>query len=192
MMSCADTSKTATQGSFSIGYICTFETVGTTVTVTFELLDTDKPGLVAYLWKENPFAESLMTNVSGKIFSATLNGQTIGSTISYACKFAYSGGMAVTKYCSYQVGKNCNTAGIENPSALPLIFFPNPVSDELNISNIREKATISIYDLNGKLLFTKTSGFDEKGIDVSFLSKGIYIIKVIDNSSIRACKMIKQ
>jgi hypothetical protein len=192
MMSCADTSKTATQGSFSLGYICTFETVGTTVTVTFELLDTDKPGLVAYLWKESPFAESLMTNVSGKIFSATLNGQTIGATISYACKFAYSGGMAVTKYCSYQVGKNCNTAGIENPSARPLIFFPNPVSNDLYISNIGEKSTISIYDLNGKLLLSKTSGFDSEKIDVSFLSNGIYIIKVTDNTTIRACRMIKQ
>lgn len=68
LMSCSDSSKTATQGTFSLGYVATFETVGTSVTVTFELPDNDKPGLVAYLWKESPFAESQMTNVSGKIF----------------------------------------------------------------------------------------------------------------------------
>ncbi|MEI8047974.1 MAG: glycosyl hydrolase [Bacteroidota bacterium] len=192
VMLCADSSKTAAQGSFSLGYICTFETVGTTVTVTFELLDNDKPGLVAYLWKESPFAETQMTNVTGKIFSSTLNGQTLGSTISYACKFAYSGGMAVTKYCTYQVGKNCNTAGIGNSSVLPLIFFPNPVSNELNIGNIREKTNISIYDLNGKFLLSKISGSATERMDVSSLSSGIYIIKTSDNKTMRASKMIKQ
>ncbi len=110
-MSCTEASNIAQQGSFSLGYKVTFETVETSVTVTFELLDNDKPGLVAYLWKESPFAELPMTNVSGKIFSATINGQTIGSTISYACKFAYSGGQAVTKYFSYMVGKDCGGTG---------------------------------------------------------------------------------
>ena len=98
----------------------------------------------------------------------------------------------MTKYCSYQVGKNCSTAGIDKLSALPLIFFPNPVSNELNISNIREKAAISIYDLNGRLLLSKTSGINDVKIDVSQLKKGIYIIKVNDDHSIRTSKMIKQ
>ena len=133
-----------------------------------------------------------MVNVSGKIFSATLTGQTIGSTISYACKFAYSGGMAVTKYCSYQVGKNCSTAGIDNLPAPSPVFFPNPVSNELFISNIREKMTISIFDLTGKLLLSKISGFANEKIDVSHLKKGVYIIKVNDDSTIMAGKMIKQ
>jgi hypothetical protein len=192
VMSCSDSSKTASQGSFSLGYIATFETVGTTVTITFELLDNDKPGLVAYLWKESPFAESQMTNVSGKIFSATLNGQVMGTTLSYACKFAYAGGMAVTKYCSYQVGKNCNTAGIDNPATSPLVFFPNPVSNELYISNIREEATISIYDLTGKLVFSRKSVSDNEKIDVRFLNNGIYLIRVNGKNTLRTYKMIKQ
>jgi hypothetical protein len=108
LMACTTTSTVATQGSFSAGYKCTFETVGTNVTITFELLD-DKTGVVAYLWKESPFAESAMTNVSGKIFSTTISGQTPGSTISYGCKFAYSGGMSVTKYMTYVVGTNCGS-----------------------------------------------------------------------------------
>jgi endoglucanase Acf2 len=108
IMSCTTTSKNATQGAFTVGYKCTYETVGTNVNVTFELLD-NQPGLIAYLWKETPFAESAMTNVSGNIFTTTLSGQTIGSTISYACKFAYSGGLSVTKYITYVVGSNCGS-----------------------------------------------------------------------------------
>jgi endo-1,3(4)-beta-glucanase len=108
LMSCTTTSTVATQGSFTVGYKCTYETVGTDVTVTFELLD-DKPGVIAYLWKETPFGESAMTNASGKIFSTTIGGQTPGATISYACKFAFTGGMSVTKYMTYVVGTNCGS-----------------------------------------------------------------------------------
>ena len=119
VMSCTTTSTVATQGSFSVGYKCTYETVGTDVTVTFELLD-DKAGAIAYLWKETPFAESAMTNVSGKIFSTTLSGQTAGATISYACKFAFTGGMSVTKYITYVVGTNCG--GTTNDTQAPTAF----------------------------------------------------------------------
>jgi len=106
VMSCTTTSTDATQGSFQVGYKCTYETVGTNVNITFELLD-DKAGTIAYLWKETPFSESAMTNTGGKIFTATISGQTLGTTISYACKFAYSGGLSVTKYITYVVGSNC-------------------------------------------------------------------------------------
>ncbi|MDP6922619.1 MAG: Ig-like domain-containing protein, partial [Lutibacter sp.] len=111
---CTQTGTTALQGSFSTGYKSTFETVGTNVIVTFELLDTDKEGVVAYLWKESPFEETAMDHVSGLTFSKTLSGFTNGETISYACKFAFAGGMAVTKYFSYEVGSNCNVSDDDN------------------------------------------------------------------------------
>ena len=114
---CIETSDVAQQGAFSVGYKSTFETVGTDVTVTFELLDTDKSGVIAYLWQESPFSESQMDNVSGNIFSKTLSGLTNGSTISYACKFAYAGGLSVTKYISYVVGNDCSGTNDTEPPA---------------------------------------------------------------------------
>lgn len=119
IMSCTTTSTEATQGSFTVGYKCTFETVGTDVIVTYELLD-DKAGVIAYLWKESPFAESAMTNVGGKVFSTKIGGQTHGATLSYACKFAFTGGMSVTKYLTYVVGSNCG--GTTNDTQAPTGF----------------------------------------------------------------------
>jgi len=133
-----------------------------------------------------------MTSVGNNIFEYTLTGQTIGATLTYACKFAFPGGMAVTKYISYVVGDNCFNIGIEYPSVSPLILFPNPVKSELNIRNISRGATISVYDLNGKLLYTKTSLAETEKMDVSPLNKGIYLIKVIDEKTIWTTKMIKQ
>jgi hypothetical protein len=100
--------------------------------------------------------------------------------------------MAVTKYISYEVGDNCFNIGIEDPAVSSLSLFPNPVRYELNISNISRGATISVYDLNGKLLFEKTSLSVTEKMDVSPLNAGIYLIKVIDEQSIRTIKMIKQ
>ena len=102
--SCFVSATEAQQGTFSDGYLVNFETIGSTVLATFELLDSDKEGVVAFLWNENPFSEQEMERVSGSRFSTTLTNQTNGTPLSYACKFAFAGGLAVTKYFSYTVG----------------------------------------------------------------------------------------
>lgn len=96
----------AGQGSFTDGYKYQFETNGSSVNIQFELLD-DKTGLNAYLWNyTSGFAETGMT-VSGKTATITLTGCTKGTVLKLACKFAYAGGMAVTKQFSYIVGNDC-------------------------------------------------------------------------------------
>ena len=103
---CQGESDTATQGSFEVGYKYSFETDGTNVIIEFELLD-DKDDVVAYLWRESPFTETSMSNVEGQRFRAVLSNQSYGESLSYACKFAFAGGLAVTTYFSYSVGNNC-------------------------------------------------------------------------------------
>jgi hypothetical protein len=44
------------------------------------------------------------------------------ATISYACKFAYAGGLSVTKYFSYVVGHNC---GVTTSLEVGLFSFQN-------------------------------------------------------------------
>ena len=181
VIGCTGTSSAAQEGSFSTGYNYAFETIGTnSVKVTFELLDTDKIGLVAYLWRQSPFSEVQMTNVSGsRIFTYTLTGQTPGSTISYAVKFAYANGMSVTQYFQYVVGNNCNL-GLNEITNRNEIKFKNPAhlnlefEQNLNINNLK------IYSLLGQ----KMMDIDEcpSIVDISNLTKGVYfmIISVED------------
>ena len=88
ILDCGGTDTQAQQGSFSLGYKYNFETIGTDVKITFELLDTNRVGVEAILWKQSPFGETVVTRVNGNIFTKTISGQTLGSTINYACKFA--------------------------------------------------------------------------------------------------------
>jgi hypothetical protein len=61
--------------------------------------------------------------------------------------------------------------------AIGLSLYPNPVNDVLNVQTTGTKETVvSIYNLNGKLLITKTIA-GPAGIDVSGLPAGFYLIK---------------
>ena len=108
VISCTQTFTQAQQGQFSTGYTATFETVGNTVNITFELLDTDKSGVVAWLWQESPFQEFDLTQDGARTFRRSISGVETGQTLSFACKFAYAGGLSVTNYIQYVVGSNCS------------------------------------------------------------------------------------
>ena len=87
---------------FMHGYDYSFSTSGTTVTISFTEKE-DYVGLVAYLWNyTNGFAETPMT-VSGHTATIALEDQTAGVELRFACKFAYAGGMSVTKQFTYVV-----------------------------------------------------------------------------------------
>ncbi len=184
---CNGASTDASQGAFTTGYRYGFQTIGTDVKFTFELLDTDKVGVVAYLWRQTPFSETQMTNVSGNIFTKTITGQIIGSTINYAVKFAYANGLSVTKYFPYVVGNSCSL-DLENYSELSKFSFNNPANDFLNINSDLAIDKVEIYNLLGNLVFKINS--NTKNIDVSNLSKGIYFLMVYSGSEKSTKKLI--
>jgi hypothetical protein len=75
----------------------------------------------------------------------------------------------------------CNLTSINEtlPNTTTVSIFPNPANSEINIEglNKNESNTIQIFDVQGKLVITKT--INEKGtIDLSELNKGIYVIKI--------------
>ena len=100
------------QPGFTNAYDYSFSTSGTSVTISFTEND-NREGLVAYLWNYTTgFAETQMS-VSGHTASITLTGQTAGTTLDFACKFAYAGGMSVTKRFTYTVE---GTSGDPDPA----------------------------------------------------------------------------
>ncbi len=187
---CSGAVSDASQGTFSTGYNYAFQTTGTDVKITFELLDTDKVGVVAYLWKQSPFSETSMSNVSGKIFTKTISGQTIGSTISYAVKFAYAGGLSVTKYFQYVVGNTC-ALGIETPLEINNTFYPNPVHNTLFLKLKEDKNRILLTDVLGQKLIDSNvpASYD---LDMSSFKNGIYFLSIENTSGFQQVKLIKE
>jgi endo-1,3(4)-beta-glucanase len=195
VQTCSGTSTQASEGSFTDGYNYSFETVGNEVTITFELLD-NKSGVVAYLWNKSPFSEKAMTSLGNKKFSLALNGQVQGSKIEVACKFAFAGGLAVTRYLTYTVGEHCSTVGtefLEETSTTPLIIYPNPASGFIMVElpePVSEKIQLSIFDLASKRVAEESITSQVSRINTSDLKPGIYFISLIHRNRIYYEKLV--
>lgn len=73
------------------------------------------------------------------------------------------------------------------------VFYPNPVSDWLTIS-VRGNATIAgvtVYDVLGKMVFNQqASNLSTQTIDLSAVSKGMYLIEVITDTNQKVIKKL--
>jgi len=91
-------------------------------------------------------------------------------------------GLFVVKESTLSINEN-----IKSDFAL----YPNPAINSITInSNSEPIANVSIYDISGKLLFHENNlNSNDKSVDISMLSKGVYFININDNLT---KKLIKQ
>lgn len=188
VLGCSGTDTQAQQGTFTTGYNYQFETLGNDVKITFTLLDTDKVGVVAFLWRQSPFTEYQMANVTGNQFTYTIPNQIQGATINYAVKFAYAGGFSVTRYFSYVVGTNCALEVTNFDDKEAHFSVINPVKDFVQISTIKTIDRVEIIDLMGRLLYQSNQNINT--IEVKDLPKGNYMLMIYSGLIIEVKKII--
>ncbi len=75
-----------------------------------------------------------------------------------------------------------------------LALFPNPAIDEINIETPQtlQEAFVSVYNINGVLLFSQPIHESKTVIDISMLATGVYFIKLNSNKSSKVEKFIKE
>ncbi|MFZ5940176.1 MAG: glycosyl hydrolase [Bacteroidota bacterium] len=190
VMKCSQTSTEASQGSFTTGYEISFETIGSDVEISCELFD-NKSGVVAYLWRQSPFAETSMTNVGGKKFTARVSGLSAGENITYAVKFAFSGGMAVTRYFTYEVGSSCPETGMPLSQGQENLLYPNPADEWLTVTKVPENSLIMVYDISGKAVLIREAwqGGTEV-IGVGDLPQGLYLLQVKSDEGVKSYRFV--
>ena len=113
---------------------------------------------------------------SGNSFSITMNNFTVGETISYACKFAFAGGLAVTKYFSYQVGEDCALSYDPISPKNQVIIYPNPADKEVFVSVSQGSIDrLELYTISGVKI---KEAIANDRLQVDELASGLYLIKV--------------
>jgi hypothetical protein len=82
--------------------------------------------------------------------------------------------------------------GLEDNLLSDLILYPNPTDGQLNLNSDYEleNAYYIIYDATGKRV--AGSNLASKTIDVSGLSSGAYILRIIDNGALKTQRFIKK
>ena len=91
----------------------------------------------------------------------------------------------------YDTGSNSNVNGLTQHFSKSSDIYPNPVFDVLYIDNVKNKS-VKIVDLHGKIQIYKTLTPGANNLDLSFLSNGIYLVKLYEeNYPSEIIKLIK-
>ena len=184
---CSGTSTEAAEGTFSQGLNYEFVTNGADVTITFVLLDTDKPGLNPELF----IAPSTFTPMSnnGTSYSVTLTGQTAGATLSFQFRGAYeAGGLILSEVFNYKVGEGC-ALGVETLETALFNVYPNPAKSVINISSASNEAFgVSVYDLLGKQVLRSENVKSQ--LNISSLNPGLYFVNMTQGSNSSTQKLL--
>jgi Secretion system C-terminal sorting domain/GEVED domain len=70
--------------------------------------------------------------------------------------------------------------------------YPNPVKDILNLSYTKEISNVSIHNLLGQEVMTKSINASQSKIDMSNLTNGTYLVKVTVDGLVKTLKVVKQ
>jgi len=83
--------------------------------------------------------------------------------------------------------------GVDEFENNDFVFYPNPVADRLTVS-VRGTSTISgivVYDVLGKIVFSqKSANVSTQIIDLSAVSKGMYLIEVTTDTNLKVIKKL--
>ncbi|GEP49422.1 hypothetical protein FNO01nite_00940 [Flavobacterium noncentrifugens] len=80
----------------------------------------------------------------------------------------------------------------QNFSRSALKLFPNPVKDILNVSNTEAIESITVFNILGQEVLSKTVKNTSGQLNVSMLPAGNYLAKVTTTSAVQTIKIVKQ
>jgi hypothetical protein len=80
--------------------------------------------------------------------------------------------------------------GVSDMVAKTIKVYPNPASNQLTVSGVAYDSEISIYDLNGRMIYCNL--LTDNKIDISRLNSGAYIIKIAEEKAMVIAKFVKR
>ena len=86
----------------------------------------------------------------------------------------------------------CTALAVNEFAATKVNAYPNPVRDLLHLSYGQEITMVSIYNLLGQEVFSKSIQDNEAALDLSALSPGTYLVKVTSADNAQTLKIVKQ
>lgn len=119
--------------------------------------------------------------VNNKIYAADPSGYiAAGKIYTYDLQGSLLNTFTVTSLPNQIIAyNNASLSTIENTKTSKIIVYPNPTSDRFFVQGLNS-GNIQVYDLNGRIVINEK--YNEKGINISALSKGVYVVKITDKN----------
>ncbi len=125
---------------------------------------------------------------SGFFSMIELSGRTAGETL-YVRVWGYSNNdFGDIGICAYDV----NSGAVSENNIEGLKFYPNPVSNTLNIQAKDNIQAVNIFNVSGQEVMKLQPNATEQKIDMSHLTNGMYFVKVQVNGEVTAFKVVKK
>lgn len=84
------------------------------------------------------------------------------------------------------------TAGVNDFVLNNLKLYPNPVTDILNIESAQTIYSVEVYSIMGQRVMVNAVNAMSASIDMSALTGGTYLVKVVADDTVKAIKVIKK
>lgn len=119
--------------------------------------------------------------VNNKIYAADPSGYTAtGKIYAYDLQGSLLNTFTVTSLPNQIIAYNtASLSTAENTRASKLSLYPNPASNKFFVQGLNS-GNVQVYDANGRMIIN--TQYTQNGIDVSTLSKGVYIVKITDKN----------
>jgi hypothetical protein len=162
-------------------------TTGGTITLTLTNLPADYD---LRLYRNN-------TNVASSSNSGTAS-ETINYTATantyYARVVGFNGAFNATSCYTLKVQLGTATREEGLITAGNVTVFPNPVNDmvTVKIKELQGNASIRVFDMYGRMVMQQSTGLPLTQLDVSKLSSGLYLIRVMNGGKEDVLKIVKE
>lgn len=85
-----------------------------------------------------------------------------------------------------------HTAGIEDLKQFNFSYYPNPTKGKLHLSALENIEDVELVNLLGQNVLSEKLNSRNSTLDISHLTKGVYIMKLSINGAVGAYKIIKE
>jgi hypothetical protein len=104
----------------------------------------------------------------------------------------YTGDGGVVNFARLDFCSVIPSLGVHENSTTTFSMFPNPTKGIINVKlsdNTQGKTTMSLFDIQGRSIVTKSAGSLNETIDISHLQDGVYMLSV-ENGNQKTTKKI--
>jgi len=159
----------------------------------FQSFDIENHANCDYDWLKIYDGENTSTTLLGTYCGTTSPGIIEATSASGALTFEFHSDSSQTRD-GWEALISCNNpAGIDDEAISKINLYPNPVTNQLNIETATQILSVSIFSINGSFILNKNYEATEiTTVDLTAISSGMYIAKVITHTGTYTSKFIKK
>jgi len=126
----------------------------------------------------------------GDTETITISNSVQGTT--YYVNFGHYNGTSDQPEGLVSIEVTTTALGIDGNEFKNFIAYPNPVKNILNLSYTQNITGVEVYNLLGQQVIVKAIDANQSQIDMSGLSAGSYLVKVMADNAVKTIKVIKE